>query len=508
VTSRFYITTAIDYSNGVPHIGHAYEKLGADCVARYRRLRGDRVHFAIGMDEHGQNVAQAAEAAGKEPQDWVDEIAAQFQTAWRELSISHTDFIRTTEPRHRLAVEELFRRIQQGGFISEGVYTGFYCVGCEAFKSERDLEDGRCPVHPTREIKQLEEPNYFFDLGHFRRRLLEHYDSHPDFVRPEAKLNEIRNVVADWTDDQKLSVSRARVPWGIPWPEDPDHTVYVWFDALINYLSSTGFPNEGYTGIWPADVHVIGPDIVRFHAAIWPAMLLAAGIELPRQVWCHGWVLTEGARFSKSAGVGGVELRDAIDRHGPDALRYFLLREVPWHSDGAFTWERFDARYTAELADGYGNLLSRVLAMIGRYVDGVVPEAGEVTSLDRVGEEAIGAYREAMDQHMLHDGAAAAWQLVSRANGFVEQSAPWQLAKEGKRSELDPTLASLARSLARITMMAMPFIPNKGQIALEALGLSGDLRTTIWEFLERPPVGGARVAKPPPLFPKVDKQSA
>jgi methionyl-tRNA synthetase len=506
VTSRFYITTAIDYSNGEPHVGHAYEKLGADCVARYRRLRGDDVRLAIGMDEHGQNVAQAAEAAGKDPQTWVDEIASKFTAAWDELSVSRTDFIRTTEPRHRRAVEELFRRIQRGGFISEGVYTGFYCVGCEAFKSEKDLVDGQCPVHPTRKIKRLEEPNYFFDLGHFKRRLLDHYEAHPDFVRPEAKLNEIINVVADWTDDQKLSVSRARVPWGIPWPDDPTHTVYVWFDALINYLSSTGFPDERYTEIWPADVHVIGPDILRFHAAIWPAMLLAGGVELPRQIWCHGWVLTDGARFSKSAGVR-LELREAIDRHGPDALRYFLLREVPWHSDGTFSWERFDARYTAELADGYGNLLSRVLAMIGRYRNGVVPETGDTTPLDRAGEEAIVTYRDAMDRHLLHDGAAGAWLLVSRANGFVEQAAPWQLAKEGRDAELDRALASLARALVRITVMASPFLPNKSRNALSALGIAATAEPR-WELVERPSVGGAQMTKPPPLFPKPAEPAA
>ena len=501
--STYYITTAIDYSNDEPHLGHAYEKIGADCVARYRRLRGHDVQFVIGMDEHGQKVAQSAEEAGADPQAWVDDIAQKFQHAWTELAISNTDFIRTTEARHRRAVEELFGRIQQAGHLSEGVYTGYYCIGCEGFKLEKDLEDGKCPTHPTRDIKWVEEPNYFFEIGRFRQRLLELYDANPGFVQPKSKYNEVYNVVSDWTPDQRISVSRARVPWGIPWPGDPTHTVYVWFEALINYLSATGFPDDGFDAMWPADVHVIGPDIVRFHAAMWPGMLLAAELAVPGQVWCHGWIKTELGRFSKSAG-GHVSLRDIIDRHGADALRYFVLREVPWDSDGTFTWDRFDVRYTAELADGYGNLVSRVLAMIGRYVGGVVPPSTEPTPLDRAGDEIIAAYRESMDRQLLHEGAGHAWRLVDRANGFVEERAPWTLAKEQRSAELDDTLAALARALARITLMASPFLPVKTQAVWQALGLDKAVAAAPWADLEQPPTAGREVRKPPPLFPKPD----
>jgi methionyl-tRNA synthetase len=501
VTNKYYVTTAIDYSNGEPHLGHAYEKLGADCVSRYRRLRGDDVYFSIGMDEHGQKVAQSAEEAGQEPQAWVDDIAAQFQAAWKELDISHDAFIRTTAPQHERAVAELFRRIQRGGYISEGVYAGYYCVGCEGFKADKDLVDGQCPTHPTREIKWVEEPNYFFAIGKFRRRLLDLYEGHPEFIRPQSKFNEIYNVVEGWTEDQKISVSRARVPWGIPWPDDPDHVVYVWFEALINYLSVTGFPTAGYDAIWPADVHVIGPDIVRFHAAMWPAMLMAADVEIPKQIWCHGWVNVGGSRFSKSAGVA-VTLRNLIDRHGPDALRYFVLREIPWHADGNFTWERFDARYTSELADGYGNLVSRVLSMVGRYAGGVVPQDGAVTPLDGAGADCVAAYRSAMDEHLLHEGAEHAWRLVDRANGFVEERAPWTLAKEGRTAELEETLAALARGVARITLLASPFLPQKTQAVWQALGLPGRVAEAPWEHLETPPTGGRPTSKPAPLFPK------
>ncbi len=507
MTGKFYITTAIDYSNGEPHLGHAYEKLGADCVARYRRLRGDRVHFVMGMDEHGQKVAQSADEAGVDRRAWVDRIAATFASAWSTLAISHDDFIRTTELRHRRAVEELLRRMQQAGYISQGTYAGYYCVGCEAFKLEKDLDErGRCPLHPTREIKWVEEENYFFRIGAFRQRLLDHYAAHPDFVRPTAKLNEVRNIVEEWTDDQRLSVTRARLPWGIPWPDDPNHTVYVWIEALMNYVSATGFPDPCYRELWPADMHVIGPDIVRFHAAFWPAMLMAAGLPLPRLVWCHGWINLEGARFSKSAGVR-VTLDEIVARHGPDALRYFVLREVPWHGDGAFTWERFDARYTADLADGYGNLVSRVLAMITRYLEGTVPPQQGATPLDRAGAETVARYREAMDAHLLHEGAAAAWQHVAHANAFVEEAAPWSLAKRGETAALGAALGALWRAVTRVSLMASPFLPNKTQIAWGALGHSGSIAAARWPALEHPPPPGGAPSKPPPLFPKPDGDS-
>jgi methionyl-tRNA synthetase len=504
VGDKFYITTAIDYSNGEPHMGHAFEKIGADCIARYRRLRGQQVYFVIGMDEHGWKVAQAAEEQGTDPQSWVDGIAEKFVAAWQELSISHTDFIRTTEERHKRTVTALWHRIQDAGYVEPGVYSGYYCVGCEAFKLEKDLDDGKCPEHPTREIKWVEEPNLFFKAGAFKQQLLEYYeprDDDNDFVRPRAKLREIRNVVAEWDADYAMSASRANVPWGITWPGDEAHTVYVWFEALINYLSATGFPDAGYDSMWPADLHVIGPDILRFHAAFWPAMLMAADLPVPGGIWCHGWVKISESRFSKSAGVT-LTLRDALDRHGPDALRYFLLREVPWDADGNFSWERFDTRYMSELADGYGNLASRILAMITRYVEGGVPNTGTVTELDRAGDDAIVEYREAMDANLIHDGGTAAWKLVSRANQFVEEQAPWTLAKQGRSEELKIALAALARALCRITLMAAPFMPGKAQLVWEALGHSTGVADATWEALLTPPTAGKTVSKLKPLFPK------
>jgi methionyl-tRNA synthetase len=502
---KFYLTTAIDYSNGEPHLGHAYEKIGADCIARYRRLAGDDVHFLIGMDENSQNVVQAAEQAGVSPSQWVDHIAAQFQTAWRTLAISNDDFIRTTEPRHAAGVQALLERIRTGGHIYEGTYKGYYCIGCEAFKLEKDLVDGRCPLHPTRQIEWLEEPNFFFRLSSFRDRLLAHYDAHPDFLRPPERMKEVRNLVEQGLED--LSVSRMRLKWGIPFPGAPGggHTVYVWFDALINYLSATGYPRAGYERWWPADLHVIGPDITRFHCVIWPAMLMAAGVAVPKAVWSHGWMTFGGARFSKSAGVR-FTLTEAIERHGPDALRYFLLREVAWDSSGEFSLERFDARYTADLADTLGNLVSRTLSMVHRYRAGRVPADPQEfrTPLEEAARETLARYAAAMDDHRLHEGAALLIGLAARANRYVQETAPWELAKSGRDRELDGVLANLTRAVGRLAALAGPFLPATAGTLWSLLG------SPATQPLDRVRLGdvalldltGRQVLQPPILFPK------
>jgi len=498
---KFYVTTAIDYSNGEPHLGHALEKIGADCIARYRRLRGDQVHFLMGMDENAQKVAQAAEQAGVPTAEWVRTLAGRFDATWRRLLCTHDDWIRTTEPRHYRCTVALIERIRARSpdDIYTGVYEGLYCLGCEEFKQEAQIVNGHCEEHPNLELVHTKEQNYFFRLSRYRDEILGRIRSGELAVEPAIRRNEVLRVLEAGLQD--ISISRQRLSWGIPFPGDPDQTVYVWFDALINYLSATGFPEPGYERLWPADLHIIGKGITRFHCIIWPAMLLSAGLPLPREVWAHGYVQWSGAKVSKSAGTA-VSLDEAIDRHGPDALRYFLLREVGFEADGNFTWERFDERYTADLADGLGNLASRSLAMIDRYRGGAVPDAGLDTRLEEAGRACVRRYTQAMDRLDLRTGAEAAWELVSHANLYIQQAAPWTLAKAGKDRELDDVLGALGRCLYRLAVLASPFVPGKAQTLWQALGQAGDSADAQWVSLDQPPVAGTPTRKPEVLFPK------
>lgn len=500
-----YITTAIDYANGPPHLGHAFEKVGADAMARYRRLKGESVRFVIGMDEHGQKVQQSAEAAGVTPREWVDTIAATFQSAWTRLGISNDDFMRTTEPRHYRAVEAIIERMREAGDLYKGSYSGYYCVGCEAFKREDELilspgdaggSTWRCPIHPTREVAWTEEENWFFRLSAYQDRLLEHIAEHPEFIQPESRRNEILRLIEGGLDD--ISVSRARMEWGVPWPGDPGHAVYVWIDALTNYLSAIGFPDEVYRECWPATYHVVGKDITRFHCVYWPAMLMSAGLELPRTVWGHGFVTVGDRKLSKSEGVQ-VDLDAAIERHGADAFRYYLLRDVPWNGDGEFSTDRFDARYTAELANDLGNLVNRVLSMIERYRGGIIPE-GERTSLDDDVDAALQRYRDAMDANLLHHGVAAALDLARAANGFIEKRAPWQQAKdEAQAPALDATLASLARATLALATFFEPFMPGKMTELAERLGYAA---VAPLDELVEPDIAGRAIVRGDVLFPR------
>ncbi|HWO87710.1 MAG TPA: methionine--tRNA ligase [Gemmatimonadales bacterium] len=506
--SRFYITTAIDYANGEPHIGHAYERIGADAIARYRRLRGDDVHFLIGMDEHGQKVAQAAEAEGITPQAFVDRIAASFRSLWDKLDISYDQFMRTSDPAHKAGVQalvELIYRTSPDDFY-EKEYEGLYCVGCEQFKREAEIVDGRCPVHPTRVLETKIERNWFFRLSRHQDYLLQLLAETPRFLQPESRRNEILALIRSGLED--ISVTRGRLAWGIPWPRPlstgEEQVAWVWFDALPNYLTGTGFPDGPWRQRWPAQLHVVGKDITRLHCVIWPAMLRSAGLPLPERVWGHGFVLFKGERFSKSAG-NVFSVAEAVERYGSDAFRYFMLREVPWDSDGVFTWERFDERYTADLADAFGNLASRVLAMLHRYRAGVVPEAPP-TSLDHAGDEIVTRYATEMDALLLHRAAQAAWDLVAEANAYVERRAPWAQSKAADHAGLDETLGALARCLARLTVLATPFIPRASLQLWRALGL-GDTTAAVpsWNVATQPQVSGLTTSKTPPLFPKQER---
>jgi len=503
--SRYYLTTAIDYSNGDPHIGHAYEKVGADVAARFRRLIGEDVHFVIGMDEHGQKVAQEAAAQGRSPQELVDDLAARFQEVWRRLHISHDDFIRTTEPRHKRAVQALIRRIRETGDLYQDRYEGYYCTGCEAFKREAELEEGRCPIHPSREIAWMDEENWFFRLSAYRDRLIDHIEAHPEFIRPESRRNEILRLLESGLED--ISASRSRVPWGVPFPDEEGHTVYVWFDALPNYISAIGYPDEALATWWPAALHVIGKDITRFHCVIWPAMLLSAGLELPATVWGHGFVKIGGGKLSKSE-AALLDLEHLIDRHGPDAFRFFLMREIPWDRDRDFPsvdafLQQFDERYNADLANDLGNLLNRTTTMVRKFRDGVVRRTGG-TSLDEVIDESLAEYKTAMLDHRPHDGLEAAMSIVRAANGFIDAEQPWKLARDPDRADhLDGVLGALVRALASVSVVLEPFVPSKAAEMWQRLG-GGDL-PPLALFEDRIPD-----ALPPPsdsvLFPRAERE--
>ncbi len=500
---KFYITTAIDYSNGEPHLGHALEKIGADCIARYHRLRGDDVHFLMGMDEHSQSVIQIASRSGVSPQQWVDRMAGTFAEYWRRLHCSNDDWIRTTEPRHAAAVTALLERIQQRrpGDLFEAEYEGLYCTGCEEFKTGAQIVNGHCIEHPTLELIPTRERNHFFRLSAYRDEVLARIRSDVLSVEPEIRRNEVVRLLEDGLQD--ISISRQRQPWGIPFPGDPQQTVYVWFDALINYLSALDFPKPGYERLWPADLHVIGKGITRFHCIIWPAMLLAAEVPLPRAVWAHGYVQWSGAKMSKTAGTA-VGLGDAIDYHGADALRYFLLREVGFESDGDFTWERLDARYTADLADTLGNLVKRSLDMIHRYRKATVPATADrhTAPLDRAARDVIPAYQRAMDGQRLAEGAALWIELAARANGYIQETLPWELAKAGKDDELDQVLAGLAATVARLAVLGEPFVPATARAIWALFPGAPPLETVRLDRLQEPFLSGQRIAKSPILFPK------
>ena len=472
--SRFYLTTVIDYVNSRPHLGTAYEKIAADIIARYKRLAGFETRFLMGNDEHSQNVFKKASEEGLDPLTYCDRMEDVFRASWRALDISFDDFIRTTEPRHKAGVTEIARRLYDAGDIYEGLYEGWYCVGCEAFKQEKDLIDGRCPLHPTLEPQWLKEKNYFFRLSKYQQRLLDHVAAHPEFVQPESRRNEILRLLEGGLED--ISVSRAGQAWGIPLPFDPSSVVYVWFDALINYASAVGLGTDErlFEQWWPADLHVIGKDITRFHTVIWPAMLMAARLPLPRQVFGHGFMTVNGQKMSKSLGTD-IDPILAASRFGVDPLRLYLAKEIPFGGDGDFTWDRYDERYNVDLANNLGNLVSRVSTMAVRYREGtLLPTGAPSTKLTRVTEEAATTYRRAMDAFALHDGASAAFRIVDATNEYLAEMAPWTLAKDPEAADtLTQVLFDTAEAIRVAAVLLTPFMPGSCADMLRRMGAAG-----------------------------------
>jgi methionyl-tRNA synthetase len=509
--AKYFLTTAIDYATADPHQGHAYEKIGADVIARYHRLMGDDVHFLVGMDEHGQKVAQTAAERRVSPQELVDAVAESTEEIWGLLGISYDQFIRTTDPAHKAGVRRLIEQIFENSpnDFYEKAYAGWYCVGCESFKQDNEIVDGKCILHPTRTLEWVEEKNWFFRLSAYADRLKKLVSSEY-FLQPKSRRNEVLSLIDSGLED--VSASRSRFSWGVPFPRKGSggdvQTTYVWFDALPNYLTATGFPNPDFAKLWPADLHLIGKDITRFHALIWPAMLMAAGLEVPKRIWVHGFVLVGGTRVSKSAG-GNLDLRDAIGRFGPDAFRYFLMREIPFDGDGSFSWERFGERYNADLANAFGNLASRAISMVERYCDAVIPK-GERNEIDEADAKDLEAYHASIGSRgfLLHDALRAVWLTVARGNEYVDRQAPWKLAKDpALRAELESTLATLMRQLTRQAVYLSPFMPNKAEELWKALGAPGSVSEMRFSGLDKLNPTGWKVQKGPSLFPKKEAEA-
>jgi methionyl-tRNA synthetase len=509
--ARFYLTTAIDYANGDPHLGHALEKIGADAIARYKRLAGDDVFFLMGMDEHGQKVAQAAAAQNITPQEFTDRIAARFIDTWKRLNISYDRFIRTTEAPHKKGVVALIETIHRRNpdDFYEQTYEGWYCVGCELFKRENEIVDGKCILHPTRDLQWTQERNWFFRLSRYAPFLKQHILDKPSFIQPESRRNEILALIEQGLED--ISITRSRLAWAIPFPiktsTGDTQGTWVWFDALPNYLTATGYPDAGFEKRWPAQLHIVGKDITRLHVVVWPAMLQSAGLALPDHVWAHGFVTLGGERFSKSAGVK-LDLDETISLYHPDAFRYFLLREVPFDGDGSISLERFEERYNSDLANAIGNLASRSLSMIEKYCGGVVPSAGTI-DLDRQDLADVERYHQSMNGdrgYLLHEGLKHVLASVSRGNEFIQSSQPWAMAKDpARRAELESTMAALARHLARHAVLLFPFMPTKAAALWESLGAPGKLEDQRFSSLGSIDATGWKVSKGEPLFPKPEK---
>ncbi|MCP3819373.1 methionine--tRNA ligase [Streptomyces sp. A3M-1-3] len=534
----YYVSTPIYYVNDAPHLGHAYTTVAGDVLTRWHRQRGEKVWYLTGTDEHGQKIMRTAEANGVTPQEWCDKLVEEaWKPLWEHLNIGHDDFIRTTEKRHTDRVQEFVQDLYDKGEIYKGGYEGPYCVGCEEYKLPADLIDGDggpsqgeasgghfagqklCPIH-KKPVEILKEENYFFKLSEYGPKLLEFYESNPGFIQPESARNEVLNFVKQGLQD--LSISRSTFDWGVPVPWDPKHVIYVWIDALLNYATAVGY-NENpakFAETFPADVHLIGKDILRFHAIIWPAMLMANGLPVPGKVACNGWLMVGGEKMSKS-NLTGIKPQDLTSHFGVDAYRWYFLRAISFGQDGSFSWEDFTARYTSELANDYGNLASRVAAMVGKYFGGALPEATASGEAEKAVQEGLAkavaeADRKIGDELDFQGGILAVFEFVKQVNGYITEQEPWKVAKDESpegQARLATILYTAAESLRAVAVLLNPVMPETSQALWDSLGAEAQLGALAtqrvqdagtWGLL--PP--GATVTKGAVLFPRLEEKPA
>ena len=527
----FYLTTPIYYVNDAPHIGHAYTTTAGDVLTRWHRQRGESVWFLTGTDEHGQKVMRSAEANGATPQEWTDRLVeSAWKPALEAIDAANDDFIRTTEKRHTERVQEFWQRLYDAGEVYKGSYDGLYCVHCEEYKLPGEVLDGEgeyageklCAIH-LKPVEHIAEENYFFRMSKYTERLLAHYEAHPEFVQPATARNEVVSFVKQGLQD--LSISRSSFDWGVPIPWDPKHVLYVWIDALLNYATAVGLDAPSaedkakFERTWPADVHLVGKDILRFHAVIWPAMLLAAGVPLPKTVFGHGWLLVGGEKMSKSR-LTGIAPHQITDHFGSDAFRYYFMRAIPFGQDGSFSWEDMAARYTSELANDYGNLASRVAAMVGRYFDGVLPQATDHGPAEQAIADALASTVVAADERIsaldFQGGIGAIFDFIKLVNGYLTEQEPWKVAKgtdAAAQARLATILYTASEALRAVAVLLNPVMPKSSAALWESLGAEASLGALAeqrvqdagqWGLL---PAGSA-ITKGAVLFPRLEETVA
>jgi len=512
MTQTYYVTTPIYYVNGAPHIGHAYTSIAADVMARFKRLDGYEVFFLTGTDEHGQKVEQAAQAAGLDVQTYTDKISADFKDMANAMGVSYDDYIRTTEDRHKASCTELWRRIAASGDIYLGHYEGWYAVRDEAFYDEDELKPGPqgTKIAPSgAPVEWVREPSYFFRLSAWQDRLLAYYEEHPEFIAPSSRRNEVLSFVRGGLHD--LSVSRTTFNWGVPVPGAPGHVMYVWLDALTNYITACGFPDETaprWGKFWPADAHFVGKDIIRFHAVYWPAFLMAAGLPVPKRISSHGWWVVEGEKMSKSVG-NVVEPRKLVETYGLDQIRYFLLREKPFGADGSMSHPAIVSRINVELANDLGNLAQRSLSLIARNLGGVLPPRGPDTDDDRALLDAAaalpGLVRGCMERQTFHEALEEVWKIIRAANGYIDRQAPWALNKTDK-VRMGAVLRVLADTIRVVATLLQPFMPTSMSKMLDQLGVPEGARAFV--SLDTPLPDGTPLPAPHGVFPRYIEPAA